>query len=124
MATFTVRNVDFHLKERLRVRAAQHGRSMAAELRQILSDVLIRDPGGEPNLAEAIRRRFAPLGGVELPSASAGARRRAAWLRMIVFDTNVLLELMRPSPDPTVFAWLAEPAPRDALHRQRQSGDV
>ena len=68
MATLTIRNVDSHLKERLRVRAAQHGRSMAAELRQILSDVLIRDPRGEPNLAEAIRQRFAPVGGVELPS--------------------------------------------------------
>jgi antitoxin FitA len=65
--TLTVRNVDAHLKERLRVRAAQHGRSMEAELRQILNDVLAREPVREPNLAEVIRRRFQPLGGVELP---------------------------------------------------------
>ena len=67
MATLTVRNVDARLKERLRVRAAQHGRSMEAELRHILGEVLAGDPGREPNLAEAIRRRFEPLGGVDLP---------------------------------------------------------
>jgi plasmid stability protein len=66
MATLTIRDVDARLKERLRVRAAQHGRSMEAELRQILHDVLGRDSARETNLAEAIRRRFAPLGGVEL----------------------------------------------------------
>jgi plasmid stability protein len=71
MATITVRNVDPALKERLRVRAALHGQSMEAELRQILQDTL-KEPerAPEPNLAEAIRRRFAPFGGVdlELPS--------------------------------------------------------
>ena len=66
MSTLTVRNVDRALKEKLRVRAAQHGRSMEAELRHILSDVLEADRQPEVNLAEAIRRRFAPLGGVEL----------------------------------------------------------
>ena len=64
--TLTVRNVDPKLKERLRVRAAHNGRSMEAELRQILNDVLADDQRREINLAEAIRRRFAPLGGVEL----------------------------------------------------------
>ena len=61
-----IRNVDPTLKEKLRVRAAQHGRSMESELRHILSDVLADDKGQEINLAEAIRRRFAPFGGVEL----------------------------------------------------------
>lgn len=64
--TLTIRNVDRHLKERLRIRAAQHGQSMEAELRQILRDTLEETKAPEPNLAEAIRRRFAPLGGVEL----------------------------------------------------------
>ena len=75
MATLTVRNVDPILKQRLRVRAAHNGRSMEAELRQILSDTLGGDRGRETNLAEAIRRRFAPLGGVELeahPSQAVG----------------------------------------------------
>ena len=67
MATITVRNVDPALKERLRIRAAQHGQSMEAEMRVILETVL-KEPerSPEPNLAEAIRRRFAPLGGVDL----------------------------------------------------------
>ena len=68
MITLTVRNVDPALKERLRVRAAHNGRSMEAELRQILNAALAPDKGREVNLAEAIRRRFAPLGGVELES--------------------------------------------------------
>ncbi|MCI0466986.1 MAG: Arc family DNA-binding protein [Beijerinckiaceae bacterium] len=66
MATLTIRNVDAVVKERLRVRAACHGRSMEAELRAIVNSALSEDDGREPDLAEAIRRRFAPLGGVEL----------------------------------------------------------
>ena len=67
MATLTIRNVDAGIKERLRVRAAQHGRSMEAEARSILSEAVAGDHDQpEPNLAEAIRRRFAPLGGVDL----------------------------------------------------------
>lgn len=48
------------------MRAARHGRSMEAELREILREALgaeKRRP--EPNLAEAIRRRFLPLGGLD-----------------------------------------------------------
>ena len=67
MATLTIRNVDAALKERLRVRAAQRGHSMEAEVRQILETTLAEpEKPPEPNLAEAIRRRFAPLGGVDL----------------------------------------------------------
>jgi plasmid stability protein len=67
-STLMIRRVDPILKERLRVRAARNGRSMEAELRQILGDALVEDESREPNLAEAIRRRFAPFGGVELES--------------------------------------------------------
>jgi plasmid stability protein len=67
MATLTIRNVEAGVKERLRVRAARHGRSMEAEARSILSEAVAGDrEEPEPNLAEAIRRRFAPLGGVDL----------------------------------------------------------
>jgi plasmid stability protein len=67
MATLTIRNVDARIKERLRVRAARHGRSMEAEARSILCETVAGDRDRpEPNLAEAIRRRFAPLGGVDL----------------------------------------------------------
>ena len=69
MATLTIRNVDPELQRRLRIRAAEHGRSMEAELRQILKDVVGTSPERDESglsLAEAIRRRFAPYGGVEL----------------------------------------------------------
>jgi antitoxin FitA len=67
MATLTIRNVDAAVKERLRVRAARHGRSMEAEARTILSEAMAADrEEAEPNLVEAIRRRFVPLGGVDL----------------------------------------------------------
>jgi plasmid stability protein len=70
-ATLTIRNVDAALKERLRVRAAQHGHSMEAELRDILQEILKEpEPPGEPHLYDRIRSRFAPLGGaddIELP---------------------------------------------------------
>jgi plasmid stability protein len=72
MATLTIRDVDAALKERLRIRAAQHGHSMEAEVRDILKETLKeaeRQP--EPNLYERIRARFAPLGGaddIELPA--------------------------------------------------------
>lgn len=49
------------------MRAAQHGHSLEAEVRQILETTLAEPEGlPQPNLAEAIRRRFAPLGGVDL----------------------------------------------------------
>jgi plasmid stability protein len=67
MATLTIRNVDPEVQQRLRVRAAQNGRSMEAELRLIIKDAVGAKPEPEEvNLAEAIRRRFAKYGGVEL----------------------------------------------------------
>ena len=65
MASITIRNLDEDVKTRLRVRAAGHGRSMEEEARLILRDAVGRKPGS-PNLAEAIRARIAPLGGVDL----------------------------------------------------------
>lgn len=66
MSTLLIRNVDPTLKDALRIRAAQNGRSMEAELRQIVSDALAAGQSSAPNLAEAIRRRMAPFGGVDL----------------------------------------------------------
>ena len=66
MASITIRNLQAGLKRRLRIRAACHGRSMEEEVRQILNDVLSQEPSAPPNLASAIRSRFAPLGGAEL----------------------------------------------------------
>ena len=63
--TLTIRSVDPALKEELRARAACHGRSMEAELRRILKEALGGEKRAEPTLAEAIRRRFLPLGGAD-----------------------------------------------------------
>ena len=66
MASITVRNLDDELKRRLRIRAAENGRSMEQEARDILRSALKQEPSGGRDLASAIRARFAPLGGVEL----------------------------------------------------------
>jgi len=67
MATLTIRNLDEKVKRRLQVRAAINGRSMEAEVREVLSD-LVTDNPTEPRqgLGTAIHERFAALGGVEL----------------------------------------------------------
>jgi plasmid stability protein len=67
MASITIRKLEESLKARLRIRAAMHGRSMEDEARDILRNALNREPAQPSNLASAIRARFAPLGGVELP---------------------------------------------------------
>ena len=66
MATLTIRQLDDKTKNKLRVRAAQHGRSMAEEAWEILRSALRTSPAARENLAKAIRERFAPLGGVDL----------------------------------------------------------
>ena len=65
MARITVDNIDDGLKQRLRVRAAGHGRSMEEEAREILREVVGK--GIPPDdLAAAIRKRVAALGGTDL----------------------------------------------------------
>ena len=66
MASITVRKLEEDLKRRLRQRAAENERSMEEEVRQILRAALYEETQEPQNLAEAIRARFAPLGGVEL----------------------------------------------------------
>lgn len=75
-ASLNIRQLDPALKEQLRIRAAHNGRSMEAEARTILKDVLMgnRPETGE-TLAAAIRRRFAPSGGVELELPPRGPAR-------------------------------------------------
>jgi antitoxin FitA len=64
MAALSIRNLDEQVKERLRVRAALHGRSMEAEIREILTDAVAEPRRG--NLATALLERFGELGGVDL----------------------------------------------------------
>ncbi|MDO4905497.1 MAG: plasmid stabilization protein [Lautropia sp.] len=66
MATMTIRNIDDQLKARLRIRAAINGRSMEEEARDILRAALSMEHSRGSSLVESIRRRVAPLGGIEL----------------------------------------------------------
>ena len=66
MASITVRNLDDGLKRRLRIRAAENGRSMEQEARDILRAALDEDAGPSSNLGTAIHDLFRPFGGVEL----------------------------------------------------------
>jgi plasmid stability protein len=64
MASITVRNLEDALKTRLRVRAAEHGRSMEEEARCILRDALDRE--SPRNLADLALELFGPERGVDL----------------------------------------------------------
>ena len=65
MASITIRNLDDDVKTRLRVRAADNGRSMEEEARLILRDAVGRKPSSR-NLASIIRAHFGPTNGVDL----------------------------------------------------------
>lgn len=75
MASITIRNLDERTKTRLRVRAAQHGRSMEEEARTLLRAGLGDEVVTGNNLADAIRARFSGLGGVELRLPARGPMR-------------------------------------------------
>lgn len=64
MASITIRNLDDDLKRRLRVRAAENGRSMEEEVREILRQAL-GPPSVPRNLGKSIHARFAELGGID-----------------------------------------------------------
>jgi plasmid stability protein len=68
MATIVIRNLDERVKRRLQIRAARNGRSMEAEVREMLGSALAAKPKAseEVDLGTAIHRRFAALGGVDL----------------------------------------------------------
>ena len=66
MATMTIRNLDDELKARLRIRAAQHGKSMEEEARSILRDALKSEPLSGKELVQRIREMVEPYGGIEL----------------------------------------------------------
>lgn len=65
MASITIRNLDESLKRRLRIRAAEHGRSMEEEAREILR-LVVDEPAPPENLAAAIRARVAGVGGADV----------------------------------------------------------
>ena len=66
MASITVRNLDDSLKRRLRIRAAENGRSMEQEVRDILRSALNEGATPVGNLGTTLHELFKPYGGVEL----------------------------------------------------------
>ena len=65
MAALNIRNLDETVKRRLQIRAARHGRSMEAEVREILAEA-VRESPDSAGLFTALLDRFGTLGGVDL----------------------------------------------------------
>ncbi|MDO9313601.1 MAG: Arc family DNA-binding protein [Burkholderiaceae bacterium] len=64
MATLTVRNLPDEVHRAIRVRAAQHGRSTEAEIRDILAQSVHTE--GRLRLGTELRRYAEQFGGIEL----------------------------------------------------------
>jgi len=62
MAQIIVREIEEDVKERLQRRAARHGRSMEAEVRDILRDAVKSDQVPRHGLGTAIANRFKGIG--------------------------------------------------------------
>ena len=77
MAAVSIRDLDDDVKERLRIRAARHGRSMEAEIRAILADA-VSEPGPSQGLFTTLLERFASIGGTDLDLPPRATRPRAA----------------------------------------------
>ena len=74
MASITIRNLDDDVKTRLRVRAAEHRRSMEEEVRLILREAVGRKPSSR-NLVEIALSIFGSENGVDLELPSRGPGR-------------------------------------------------
>ena len=62
MAQIIVRDIEEDVKERLQKRAARHGRSMEAEVRDILRNAVKRDRQPKKGLGTEIAELFAGIG--------------------------------------------------------------
>ena len=69
MATLTIRNLEETTRNKLRLQAARHRRSIAEEARVILRQAMTESSAAEvrEGIASRIQAHFARLGGVELP---------------------------------------------------------
>ena len=75
MASLTIRNIEESLKGGLRKRAANHGRSMEEEARQILRRSVLREKSSK-GMGSRIAKRFGAVGGIDLPEAIRSRPRR------------------------------------------------
>lgn len=79
MTAISIRNLDSNVKARLRIRAAEHGRSMEAEIRAILADAVAEQR--PVSLFDAIRAVSLEHGGVDLELPRRKRRQRPVELR-------------------------------------------
>jgi antitoxin FitA len=77
VAAVSIRNLDEDIKRRLRIRAAQHGRSMEAEIRAILQEA-VSEPEPSGGLFTTLVDRFGAIGGVDLDLPPRSTPPRAA----------------------------------------------
>lgn len=110
MATIVIRNLDETVKRRLQVRAALNGRSMEAEARAALNDLLEESPTEDARavkarrdgegIGTAIHKRFAAPGGVDLkipPRTFSGRPKDASGLPQLDKDLGTAIhELFAP----------------------------
>jgi antitoxin FitA len=79
MASITIRKLDDEVKKHLRKQAAENGRSLEAEAREILGAGVARTRAAKEqtgaDLFKSIHERFKPLGGLELPKVIRRGRR-------------------------------------------------
>jgi len=80
MASITIRNLDDEVKKRLRRQAAENGRSVEAEARELIGAGVKKHALREETGADLFRRihaRFKPLGGIELELPKRKSSRRS-----------------------------------------------
>lgn len=77
VATLMIRDLDEAVKARLRVQAAEHGRSMEAEVRFILA-AAVRGRRPRQGLGSYIHEQFAEIGGVDLKTRRSSEAARSA----------------------------------------------
>ncbi len=78
MSTLTIRNLEPAIKDKLRMAAATHGRSMEEEVRTILRSVLSQPASPPMGMGSRIHARFAAIGGVALEVPAQNCAPRAA----------------------------------------------
>ena len=76
MARLTIRDLDDAVKAKLRIRAAQHGRSMEEEARVILRQAVEAVTGAQ--FLRAMEEDFGPAHGADLEVPERSSRRGAA----------------------------------------------
>jgi plasmid stability protein len=104
MAQITVRQIPDEVHRALKAKAKQECVSAEAKARQILAEGLF--PADQPPVGKSLRARprtGSRYGGRRVPPRP--FRYRRSQLRMIILDTNVVLEIQKQNVNPNVETW-------------------